>query len=120
VLTAHLDHLGIGTPVKGDKIYNGALDNASGSAILLEIARSFARMNPRPRRSIVFLAVTGEEKGLLRLRLFAHYPPWRKKAVVANVNMDEDLMLWPLKDIVAYGAEHSSPGKCGERSRQAE
>jgi hypothetical protein len=110
VLTAHLDHLGIGTPVKGDKIYNGALDNASGSAILLETARAFARMNPRPRRSIIFLAVTGEEKGLLGSDFFAHYPIVEKKAVVANVNMDEDLMLWPLKDIVAYGAEHSSLG----------
>jgi hypothetical protein len=110
VLTAHLDHLGIGTPVKGDKIYNGALDNASGSAILLETARAFARMNPRPRRSIIFLAVTGEEKGLLGSDFFAHYPIVEKRAVVANVNMDEDLMLWPLKDIVAYGAEHSSLG----------
>jgi hypothetical protein len=110
VLTAHLDHLGIGAPVKGDKIYNGALDNASGSAILLETARAFARMNPRPRRSIMFLAVTGEEKGLLGSDFFAHYPIVEKKAVVANVNMDEDLMLWPLKDIVAYGAEHSSLG----------
>jgi hypothetical protein len=110
VLTAHLDHLGIGTPVKGDKIYNGALDNASGSAILLEIARAFARMNPRPRRSILFLAVTGEEKGLLGSDFFAHYPTVGKKAVIANVNMDEDLMLWPLKDIVAYGAEDSSLG----------
>jgi hypothetical protein len=110
VLTAHLDHLGIGTPVKGDKIYNGALDNASGSAILLEIARAFRRMNPRPRRSIIFLAVTGEEEGLLGSDFFAHYPIVEKKAVVANVNMDEDLMLWPLKDIVAYGAEHSSLG----------
>jgi hypothetical protein len=108
VFTAHLDHLGVGEPVKGDKIYNGALDNASGSAILLEIARAFARMNPKPRRSMLFLGVTGEEKGLLGSDYFAHYPTVEKKAIVANVNMDEDLMLWPLKDIVAYGAEHSS------------
>jgi hypothetical protein len=108
VFTAHLDHLGIGEPVKGDKIYNGALDNASGSAILLEIARAFASMNPRPRRSMLFLAVTGEEKGLLGSDYFAHYPTVEKKSIVANVNMDEDLMLWPLKDIVAFGAEHSS------------
>jgi hypothetical protein len=108
VFTAHLDHLGIGEPVKGDKIYNGALDNASGSAILLEIARAFASMNPRPRRSMLFLAVTGEEKGLLGSDYFAHYPTVEKKNIVANVNMDEDLMLWPLKDIVAFGAEHSS------------
>ncbi len=108
VFTAHLDHLGIGEPVKGDKIYNGALDNASGSAILLEIARAFSRMNPRPRRSLLFVAVTGEEKGLLGSDYFAHYPTVEKKSIVANVNMDEDLMLWPLKDVIAFGAEHSS------------
>ena len=108
VFTAHLDHLGIGEPVKGDKIYNGALDNASGSAILLEIARAYAHMNPHPRRSMLFVAVTGEEKGLLGSDYFAHYPTVEKKSIVANVNMDEDLMLWPLKDIVAFGAEHSS------------
>jgi hypothetical protein len=108
VFTAHLDHLGIGEPVKGDTIYNGALDNASGSAVLLEVARAFARMNPRPRRSMVFVAVTGEEKGLLGSDYFAHYPTVEKRSIVADVNMDEDLMLWPLKDMVAFGAEHSS------------
>src|ERR1700752_2821811 len=88
VFTAHLDHLGIGEPVKGDSIYNGALDNASGSSILLEVARVFAAINPRPRRSMVFLAVTGEEEGLLGSDFFAHYPTVGKKAIVANVNMD--------------------------------
>src|SRR5579863_1292170 len=83
VFTAHLDHLGIGEPVKGDKIYNGALDNASGSAILLEMARAFAGMNPRPRRSMLFLSVTGEEKGLLGSDYFAHYPTVEKKNIVA-------------------------------------
>jgi len=108
VYSAHLDHLGIGEPVNGDKIYNGALDNASGCAILLEMARAYTRMNPRPKRSILFLAVTGEEKGLLGSDYFAHYPTVGKSDIVANVNMDEDLMLWPLHDIIAYGAEHSS------------
>jgi hypothetical protein len=108
VYSAHLDHLGIGEPVKGDSIYNGALDNASGSAILLEVARAFSRMKTRPRRSILFLSVTGEEAGLLGSDYFAHYPTVNKTSVVANVNMDEDLMLWPLRDIVAFGAEHSS------------
>jgi Zn-dependent M28 family amino/carboxypeptidase len=103
-----ISHLGIGEPVNGDNIYNGALDNASGSAILLEIARAFAGMNPRPKRSLLFLAVTGEEEGLLGSDFFAHYPTVDREAIVADVNMDEDLMLWPLKDIVAYGAEHSS------------
>ncbi|HEY8714533.1 MAG TPA: M28 family metallopeptidase, partial [Candidatus Acidoferrum sp.] len=108
VYTAHLDHLGIGDPVNGDTIYNGALDNASGSAILIEMARAFAHMHPRPRRSIVFVSVTGEEAGLLGSDYFAHYPTVAKNSIVADVNMDEDLMLWPLQDIVAYGAEHSS------------
>jgi len=108
VYSAHLDHLGIGESVKGDSIYNGALDNASGSAILLEVARAFSGMKTRPRRSIVFLSVTGEEAGLLGSDYFAHYPTVNKSAVVANVNMDEDAMLWPLRDIVAFGAEHSS------------
>jgi hypothetical protein len=108
VFSSHLDHLGIGEPVNGDKIYNGALDNASGSACLLEIARAFVRMNPRPRRSLLFVSVTAEEAGLLGSDYFAHYPTVPKSAIVANVNMDEDEMLWPLKDIIPFGAEHSS------------
>jgi hypothetical protein len=108
VYSAHLDHLGIGEPVKGDTIYNGALDNASGCAILLEVARTFSNMNPRPKRSILFVAVTGEEAGLLGSDYFAHYPTVSKGAIVANVNMDEDQMLWPLQDIIPFGAEHST------------
>lgn len=108
VYSAHLDHLGIGEPVKGDSIYNGALDNASGCAILLEVARAFSNMNPRPKRSILFVAVTGEEAGLLGSDYFAHYPTVSKDAIVANVNMDEDQMLWPLLDIIPFGAEHST------------
>lgn len=108
VYSAHLDHLGIGEPVKGDSIYNGALDNASGSAIIVEVARAFTSMKTRPRRSILFVSVTGEEAGLLGSDYFARYPTVSKSAIVANVNMDEDQMLWPLQDIVALGAEHSS------------
>jgi Peptidase family M28/PA domain len=116
VYTAHLDHLGIGPEVKGDKIYNGALDNASGSAILIETARAFSQMKPRPRRSILFVAVTAEESGLLGSDYFAHYPTVPAGSLVANVNMDEDAMLWPLRDIVAFGAEHSSLGGVVERA----
>jgi hypothetical protein len=108
VFTAHLDHLGIGEPVNGDKIYNGALDNASGSALLIELARAFSGMNPRPRRSMLFVSVTGEEAGLLGSDYFARFPTVAQSAIVANVNMDEDLMLWPLEDIIPFGAEHSS------------
>lgn len=108
VYTAHLDHVGIGEPENGDNIYNGALDNASGSSILLELARAFKRMHPQPRRSILFVSVTGEEAGLLGSDYFAHYPTTAKESIVADLNMDEDLMLWPLEDIIAFGAEHST------------
>jgi hypothetical protein len=108
VYSAHLDHLGIGEAVQGDKIYNGALDNATGSAMLIEIGRAFSKMNPRPRRSILFVSVTGEESGLLGSDYFAHYPTVAKSSIIADVNTDMDLMLWPLQDIIAFGAEHSS------------
>ncbi len=108
VFSSHSDHIGVGEQVQGDKIYNGALDNASGSALLVEIARAFAKMNPRPRRSLLFVSVTGEEAGLLGSDYFARYPTVAKEAMVADVNMDEDQMLWPLEDIIAFGAEHSS------------
>ncbi len=108
VYSAHLDHIGIGEPVHGDKIYNGALDNASGCATLLEIARAFSGMNPRPRRSLLFVLVTGEEAGLLGSDYFASNPTVSASSIVADVNVDEVLMLWPLRDIVAFGAEHSS------------
>jgi hypothetical protein len=108
VYTAHLDHLGIGAPIKGDPIYNGALDNASGSATILELAQAFARMNPRPRRSILFVSVTGEEAGELGSEYFAHYPTVAKNSIVADINIDQVFLLYPLEDIIAFGAEHTS------------
>jgi hypothetical protein len=108
VYTAHLDHLGIGAPVNGDRIYNGAFDNASGSACLLEIARAYSQMRPPPRRSILFVSVTGEEAGLLGSHYFAHYPTVAKDALVANINMDGGGLLWPMEDVTARGAEHST------------
>lgn len=108
VYSAHVDHLGIGVPENGDNIYNGALDNASGAAILVELARTFRQMNPAPRRSILFVAVAGEEAGLLGSDYFVHYPTVAKESMAANLNMDEDLMLWPLEDVIAFGAEHST------------
>lgn len=118
VYTAHLDHLGVGAPVNGDTIYNGALDNASGSAILIEMARAFSGMKPRPRRSILLVAVTAEESGLLGSDYFAHYPTVPKSSMVANVNADEDPMFWPMADVVAFGAEHSSLEKDIQRACQ--
>jgi hypothetical protein len=108
--TAHADHLGIGEPKNGDSIYNGALDNASGTAALIEIAHAFATLNPLPRRSIVFVAVTGEEEGLLGSDYFAHYPTVPIDRIVANINMDELPMVFDFKDVVPLGAEHSSLG----------
>ena len=108
VYTAHLDHLGIGEPVRGDSIYNGALDNASGSAALLEVARAFAALPEAPHRSVLFLAVTGEEAGLLGSDYFAEYPTVPIERIVANVNIDGLAILYPLRDIVAFGAEHTT------------
>ena len=108
VYSSHVDHVGIGVAENGDNIYNGALDNASGAAILVELARAFRGMNPAPRRSILFVAVTGEEAGLLGSDYFAHYPTVPKQSLAADLNMDEDQMLWPLEDIIAFGAEHST------------
>ena len=116
VYTAHLDHLGISTPVNGVSIYHGALDNASGSAEILEIARAFSRMPVKPRRSILFIAVTAEEAGLLGSDYFATNPTVPRASIVADINIDEDLMLWPLRDIVAFGAEHSTLERVVERA----
>ena len=110
VFTAHLDHLGIGEPVKGDSIYNGAADNASGTAALLEMARAFSEMKTAPRRSLLFLAVTGEEEGLLGSDYYAHNPTVPMAQIVADINMDEVSFLYDFKDIVPLGGEHSSLG----------
>jgi Zn-dependent M28 family amino/carboxypeptidase len=105
VLTAHLDHVGVGAPIDGDAIYNGAMDNASGIATLIESARILA--TARPRRSVVFLAVTAEEKGLLGSRYYAVNPTVPAKAMVANVNMDMFLPLFPLKMLTVFGLDES-------------
>jgi hypothetical protein len=108
VYTAHLDHLGIGEPVQGDSIYNGALDNASGSAALLEVARAFATLREAPRRSVLFLAVTAEEEGLLGSDYFAEYPTVPLERIVANVNIDGLAILYPFREMIAFGADHST------------
>ena len=108
--TAHLDHLGIGDPVKGDSIYNGAADNASGTSALLEMARAFSELHPAPRRSLLFIAVTGEEEGLLGSDYYAQNPTVPITQIVANINMDEVSFLYDFKDIVPLGGEHSSLG----------
>lgn len=110
VISAHLDHVGINySGEDGDRIRNGALDNASGIAALIEIARAAAAMKPRPRRTIVFAAVTGEEKGMPGSMSFADRPPM-PGTIVANLNMDMITMLFPMKTLVALGMEHSTLG----------
>ena len=108
VLTAHLDHVGIGAPIAGDAVYNGAMDNASGVATLLEAAR--AVVAARPRRSVMFVAVTAEEKGLLGSRYYALNPTVPKDGIVANINMDMFLPLFPLKTLMVLGLDESELG----------
>lgn len=106
VLTAHMDHLGVGLPVNGDSIFNGALDNASGVATMIEAAKKLARGRPL-RRSLVFVAVTGEEKGLLGSRYFANHPTVPASAIVADANTDMLTAFYPLRSVIVNGLEES-------------
>jgi Zn-dependent M28 family amino/carboxypeptidase len=108
VLTAHLDHVGVGAPINGDDIYNGAMDNASGIATLIESAAVIAAA--KPRRSVVFVAVTAEEKGLLGSRYYSLNPTVPREGIVANVNMDMFLPLFPLKSLIVLGLDESDLG----------
>jgi len=111
VLSAHLDHLGVGGAINGDTIYNGAMDNASGVAAILEVAASFHAANVKPKRSILFVAVTGEEKGELGSLYFAAHPTVLREAIVANVNTDMFLPLFPLKTLMVLGLDESDLGQ---------
>ena len=106
VLSAHLDALGVGTPVKGDRIYNGALDNASGVATVLELAARLVS-GPRLRRSVLFFIPTGEEQGLIGSEYFVHRPTVPLRSMVANLNFDILRTYLPWKAYVGYGAEES-------------
>ena len=107
VLTAHLDHLGIGKPVKGDSIYNGAMDNASGTALLMDLARNFAREHAAFRRSVIFAAVTAEEEGRLGSTYFANHPTVDGRSIVADINTDMFLPMLPLTMVMVNGLEES-------------
>jgi len=121
VLSGHIDHLGTAAPKAGepadkDRIYNGALDNAAGTATLLEVARvmaSEAAADPAkaPRRSVIFLVSTGEEKGLIGADYFAQHPGVAKGKIVGNVDLDMPLLLYPFTDVIAFGADHSTLGR---------
>lgn len=115
MLSAHLDHIGILPGSDGDRIANGVMDNAAGVATMLEAARAFAEDGKKPRRTIVFVALTGEEKGLYGSEYLAKYPlPGRK--LVANVNLDGPLLTYDFADVIAFGAEHSTIGATVDRA----
>ncbi len=111
VLSAHVDHLGIGAPINGDTIYNGAMDNASGDAVLLDVAASLKRSTEKLKRSLLFVFVTGEEKGLLGSRYFATHPTVPTNSMVADVNIDMFLPLFPLRVLTVYGLQESTLGE---------
>jgi hypothetical protein len=119
VFTAHLDHIGKGAAVNGDSIYNGAMDNAAGVAALIEAAKLLKRER-RLKRSILFIALTAEEKGLLGADYFVANPTVPRDAIAANVNMDMPVAPFELAEFVAFGAEHSSLGAVAERAARAE
>lgn len=108
VNTAHLDHLGTGVGVEGDTIYNGALDNALGVAVMLEVANGLQQLPVKPRRSSLFIALTAEEHGLLGARWFTHRPTVPAAALVANINIDMPMLTAPTTDVVPIGIEHST------------
>jgi Zn-dependent M28 family amino/carboxypeptidase len=108
-VSAHLDHLGVGEPINGDRIYNGAMDDASGVATVLDIAHRL-KNGPLPRRSILFLFFTAEEKGLLGSNYYARHPTVPKPGIVADLNFDMALPLWLLKTVYAPGQDESSLG----------
>ncbi len=110
IFTAHLDHLGIGRPINGDAIYNGAMDNASGIAAMLDVAAMLKENGTKLKRSVLFVAVTAEEKGLLGSKFFANAPTVDPKAIVANLNTDMFMPIFPLKKLTIYGLDESDLG----------
>jgi Zn-dependent M28 family amino/carboxypeptidase len=110
VLSAHLDHLGVGEPINGDRIYNGAMDNASGSAVLLDVIASLKKSPQKLKRSVLFVFVTGEEKGLLGSRYFTTHPTVKPGSMIANINIDMFLPIVPLKVLTVYGLAESDMG----------
>ncbi|MFS0772837.1 M28 family peptidase [Sphingomonas sp. 1P08PE] len=120
VMTAHADHLGVTPGPDGtDRINNGAQDNAIGVALMLDVARRFQAAGTRPRRSILFVALTGEEKGLLGSSYLVAHPPVPRAAIVADLNLDMPVLLSPLRDVVAHGGDRSSLGTIVAAAAQA-
>lgn len=117
LITAHLDHEGVDPKLDGDRIYNGAMDNAGGIATMLEVARAFTRAGTAPRRTVMFAAVTAEEKGLLGSQYLAKHPLGPKGGrVVGVVNLDMPVLTYDFTDVIAFGGEHSTMGPIAERA----
>lgn len=110
VLSAHIDHIGIGEPINGDRLYNGAMDNASGSAVLMDVAASLKQSPEKLKRSLLFVFVTGEEKGLLGSKYFTAHPTVDPKSMMADINIDMFLPIVPLKVLTVYGLAESDLG----------
>jgi Zn-dependent M28 family amino/carboxypeptidase len=111
IVSAHLDHLGVGMPVNGDDIYNGAMDNAAGVAALIQIAHDFRTSGTKPKRSVIFLALCGEEEGELGSWYFANRPTVPSNSIVADINMDMFLPLFPLEYLQVQGLDESTLGE---------
>lgn len=121
VLSAHLDHVGVTRPnAHGDAINNGAMDNAMGVAAMLEVARAVQAGGERPKRSLLFVAVTAEEKGLVGSDYFARHPTVPARSMVADVNLDMPIMTYRFQDLVAFGAERSTIGDVARQAAAAE
>ncbi|MGZ8997547.1 MAG: M28 family metallopeptidase [Allosphingosinicella sp.] len=118
ILMGHLDHLGMKSDAGPgeDKVYNGAIDNAAGIATMIEAARAFTESGERPRRSILFIANTGEEKGLLGADFFAHYPTVPIGKIAGVVDLDMPLLLYDFTDVIAFGADHSTVAEAVARA----
>lgn len=108
IISAHYDHLGIGSPIQNDSIYNGALDNAIGVSVLIELARAFSSLNTKPTRTIIFIALTGEESGLLGSIYYTDNPVFPLYKTIANVNIDGIAFFRDFESVIGVGSEYSS------------
>jgi Zn-dependent M28 family amino/carboxypeptidase len=120
VLSAHIDHVGIGEPINGDRIYNGAMDNAAGVAVLLDVAASLKQHPEDLKRSLLFVFVTGEEKGLLGSKYFAARPTVDPKSIVADINVDMFRPLVPLKLLTVLGLAESDLGEVARQVAESD
>jgi Zn-dependent M28 family amino/carboxypeptidase len=120
VLSSHMDHLGIGEPINGDRLYNGAMDNASGCALNLDIANALQRTHAKLSRSVLFVFVTAEEKGLLGSKYFASNPTVPMDSMVADINTDMFLPIFPLKILTVYGLAESNLGDAVQQVAQSD